>query len=222
MSNSSIVAAPSASEALNPSDTFVGPRLQGSNRSAGKGRRRRAVAEQRRAEQEIWSHLVRNGEEDLYVAPPTPPISRRQLRRAARRSPLEDWEDIEDDHLDMALALSLSLSEPPHRNDEFTVNSTQHLDLSYESLVMLENVKCTAPAVLVRSLSGHIFNKNSPISTSPSVDELCTICQVEYKEGDSCMMLPCVHTFHDVCGSEWFMNHSKLCPVCKHDITEQV
>lgn len=227
MSNSTIATAPSASEALNPSDPFVGPRLQGSNRSAGKGRRRRAVAEQRRAEQELWSHLVRNGEEDIYVAPPTPPISRRRLRRAARRSPLEDWEDIDDDHLDMALALSLSLLEPPLRNDEFTVNSTnspehQHLDMSYENLVMLENVKCTAPAALVRSLSGHIFNENGPVSTSPSVDELCTICQVEYKGGDSCMMLPCLHTFHDVCGSEWFMNLSKLCPVCKHDITEQV
>lgn len=121
-------------------------------------------------------------------------------------------------------AISLSLAEPPHRNNEFPVNSTtppelQHLDLSYESLVMLENVKCTAPAVLVRSLSGHIFKKNSSISLS--VDEICTICQVDYGEGDSCMMLPCAHTVHDVCGLEWFMNHSKLCPVCKHDITEQ-
>lgn len=225
MSNSTIVSAPSAPK---PSDTLVGPRLQGSNRSSGKGRRRRAVAEQRRAEQEFWSNLVRNSEEEIYVAPPTPPISRRQLRRAAHRSSLNNWEHIEDDNLDMALALSLSLSEPTHRNDEFTFNSTassehQHLDMSYESLVMLENVKCTAPAMLVSSLSGHIFNKDSSVSTSPpSVDELCTVCQVEFEEGDSCMMLLCMHTFHDVCGSEWFMNHSKLCPVCKHDITEQV
>eukprot|EP00250_Pteridium_aquilinum_P013952 c21680_g1_i3 orf=165-611(+) len=146
MSNSSIVAAPSVSEALNPSEICVGPpvRLQRSNRSAGKGRRRRAVAEQRRAEQDLWSHLVHNSEEDIYVASPTPPVSRRQLRRAARRSSREEWEDA-DDHLDVALALSLSLLETPNhvnRSGEATVNFTtlhgrQHLDMSYEALYHL-------------------------------------------------------------------------------------
>eukprot|EP00250_Pteridium_aquilinum_P007024 c16823_g1_i1 orf=235-918(-) len=226
MSNSAILTASPASSNTDPSeDSRVLPpvRTQRADRSAGKGRRRRAIAEQRRAEQQHWSHSLHDTEEDVYVAPPRPPLSRRQLRRATRRTSHDDWEvsfldDENDDNLDVALALSLSISEPGDVVQ--AVNLTRPLDMSYESLVMLENVKCTAPPALVNCLTGHVFNKEANSLSIDCLEELCTICQVEYKDKDSYMLLPCLHTFHDICGSEWFLNHSKLCPVCKHDVTD--
>lgn len=228
MSNSAVITGPPATSTRNPSEECVAPstRSQRGDRSAGKGRRRRAIAEQRRVEQQSWNHFLHEREEEVYVAPPRPPVSRRQLRRASRRSSHEDWEasllDEDDDNIDIALALSLSLSEPGHGAQAVNLASpfgSRPLDMSYESLVMLENVKCTAPPTLVNSLTGHVFNKEA---STECVEELCTICQVEYKDDDLYMLLPCLHTFHDICGSEWFLNHSKLCPVCKHDVTEKV
>lgn len=225
MSNSAVLTAPSASSTGNTSEDFDAPptRSHRGDRSAGKGRRRRAIAEQRRAEQQNWSHFLHETEDEVYVAPPRPPVSRRQLRRASRRSSHQDWDvsflDEDDDDTDIALALSLSLLGAAE--DVHPVGS-RPLDMSYESLVMLENVKCTAPPTVVNCLTGHIFGKEVKCLSTGCVEELCTICQIEYKDDDLYMLLPCLHTFHDTCGSEWFLNHSKLCPVCKHDITEEV
>lgn len=49
---------------------------------------------------------------------------------------------------------------------------------------------------------------------------VCVICQIEYEEGEVQMKLPCLHKFHQACGAEWLLNYSKICPVCKHDVTE--
>ncbi|MCO5596783.1 hypothetical protein L7F22_050853 [Adiantum nelumboides] len=231
MSNSAVLTARPASPTGSPSeDACVVPpgRPQRAERSVGKGRRRRAAAEQRRAEQQHWTTFSHERDEEIYVAPPRAPVSRRQLRRSTRRL-RGDWEvsfhDEEEDTLEIALALSLSLSGPTDGDQVTNVLyplESQPLDMSYESLVMLENVKCTAPLTSVSRMSGHVFNKNGNNLPSACIEELCTICQVEYKDKDSYMLLPCLHTFHDVCGSEWFLNHSKLCPVCKHDVTEEV
>lgn len=77
------------------------------------GRRRRAIAEQRRAEQQNWDHFLHERDEEVYVAPPRPPVSRRQLRRASRRLAQEDWEpgmlEEDEDNIDMALGIAINL-----------------------------------------------------------------------------------------------------------------
>lgn len=225
---SSLVATRDSTEELCASP---GIRPHRSDRSAGKGRRRRAAAEQRRTDLEHWDRRTHDSEEEIYVAPR--PISRRQSRRAARHlareeldCPLFDGYGEETD-LDVALAISLSLSDSGHNvngiNPSINVaRSTEGLlDMSYENLVLLENVKCTASPALVSTLMGYNFDKIKHTSSSENVDELCAICQNEFEIGDSLMLLPCMHNLHDVCGSEWLLNHSKLCPVCKHDVTEK-
>ncbi|KAI5059177.1 hypothetical protein GOP47_0025496 [Adiantum capillus-veneris] len=230
MSNSAVLTAHPASSARNPTeDACVVPpaRSQRTERSAGKGRRRRAAAEQRRAEQQHWSNFSHERDDEIYVAPPRAPVSRRQMRRSTRRM-RGDWEvsfhDEDDDNLEIALALSLSLSEPVNGDQAENLlypREDRPLDMSYESLVMLEDVKCTAPPAFVSRMTGHVFNKSSNNMPTDCMEELCTICQGEYKDKESYMLLPCLHTFHDICGSKWFLNHSKLCPVCKHDVTQE-
>jgi hypothetical protein len=47
----------------------------------------------------------------------------------------------------------------------------------------------------------------------------CSICLVEYSNGDSLILLPCFHQFHSDCGFQWFeTGGSALCPVCKMDV----
>lgn len=47
---------------------------------------------------------------------------------------------------------------------------------------------------------------------------MCPICLGELVEGDSAVVLPCSHTFHENCGSEWLLQYSKCCPVCKQEV----
>lgn len=51
----------------------------------------------------------------------------------------------------------------------------------------------------------------------------CTICQIEYEEGDELHMLPaCSHTFHAACVGEWLFKKSATCPLCLRDVREDL
>lgn len=178
-------------------------------RKAAKGRRRRAAAEQRRIEQQRWGKYLGEDDEDFSLVQPSPPVSagvaRRRRRRNERHSSLpvgEDFLELDDPDLALSLALSLSISEGN--------------DLSYESLVQLENVSCVASASAVAALPMCVFVKEE-INLNADV---CVICQSEYDHGDSQVRLPCLHSFHHACGSEWLLKYSRLCPVCKHEVAD--
>ncbi|XP_024394056.1 uncharacterized protein [Physcomitrium patens] len=162
-------------------------------RKAGKGRRRRQAAEQRRIEQQRWGQYVEDEDEDFSVVVPSPSNLRRRARRSLRRNSARD--DLEeylnglanDDHitgvdgdqdLDLALALSFSLAEQ---------TSTTHVAQ---------------------------FGRSNPSSIADMSYE------GEYEHGDLQVNLPCHHGFHQACGAEWLLSYSKLCPVCKYDVTE--
>lgn len=193
------------------------------DRKAAKGRRRRAAAEQRRIEQQRWGkYLDEDDEEEFAVVAPIPPGSRRRARRRNDRNVSVIEEDEPDPDLALALALALSLSSvaEDHSAPALQIDSSLQIptlhDLSYESLVQLENVACVAPASVVGALPVCAF----VAASHASVSEVCVICQGDYEHGDLQVKLPCVHDFHQGCGSEWLLKYSKLCPVCKHDVTD--
>lgn len=177
-------------------------------RKAAKGRRRRAAAEQRRIEQQRWGkYLGEDDEDDFSLVQPSPPVSagvaRRRRRRNERHSlPAEEDLLLELDDPDLALSLALSLS------------ISEGNDMSYESLVQLENVSCVASAATVAALPMCVF------VTEELNADVCVICQSEYDHGDSQVRLPCLHNFHHACGSEWLLKYSRLCPVCKHEVVD--
>lgn len=189
-------------------------------RKSAKGRRRRAAADQRRLEQQRWGKYLEEEEEEYTIVAPIPPGSRRRARRRNDRGNLhfryEDEDELDPD-LALSLALALSLSSSTGDNSETLANlhsATLDPDMTYESLVQLENVTCVASAAVVASLP--------MCSADGKVSEVCVICQGEYAHGDSLLKLPCSHDFHQGCGSEWLRKYSKLCPVCKHDVTKGV
>ena len=94
------------------------------------------------------------------------------------------------------VAISLSLSEST--NSDVNFSRVSNLDMSYEvrsrysydhsmaivvrfpdcnpdqmfqNLVLLENVKCTAPPSLVRSLSGYVFKKGDHHASTEAMEE---------------------------------------------------
>jgi len=86
------------------------------------------------------------------------------------------------------------------------------IDMSYESLVQLEDVTCglsheiierLIPQVAVTSLMG-----------APS----CSICLSDLELGDSMAVVPsCLHRFHFSCLEQW-LTRKKSCPICKEEI----
>jgi hypothetical protein len=65
------------------------------------------------------------------------------------------------------------------------------------------------------------FNMNKEYSKQKDDGEIefptCSICLIEEKEGEECILVPCGHIFHDKCVSKWFEVNCK-CPLCRYDI----
>lgn len=51
-------------------------------------------------------------------------------------------------------------------------------------------------------------------STGPTSNNFCSICIVDYKNGDKLRCLPCFHRFHQKCIDEWLIIKN-ACPLCK-------
>jgi len=59
------------------------------------------------------------------------------------------------------------------------------------------------------------------IEVSSDMQELCTVCQDVYKEGDRSLKLPCNHMYHKDCIVPWLESHN-TCPTCRYILpTEQ-
>lgn len=77
-------------------------------------------------------------------------------------------------------------------------------------------IVCLVPAICASDTRPLVESTN----VAHSFHRVCAICQCDYEDADLLIKLPCTHKFHHGCGSEWLLNYSKLCPVCKHDVTE--
>ncbi|CAG9463962.1 unnamed protein product [Pedinophyceae sp. YPF-701] len=115
---------------------------------------------------------------------------------------LDRYEDMQ-----MQMAMQMSLAENPDAS----------LDLSYESLVDLEDVKRTATPEQVSKMKRHVYKAKTGQAAATGK---CLICQSEYEDRDAQIELPCGHRFHSDCGSQWLSEYSRNCPVCKADAAE--
>jgi hypothetical protein len=206
-----------------------GGRNARAEKKAGRGRRRRAAGEQRRNEHQRWGQYLDDDDEDFSLVDPSLPGSR---RRNSDRHELEQYLDrLANDVVDpdVALALSISIAERNSASQVEGLPASVIAGMTYESLAQLEDVRCAASAGVVTALPVCSFLKEEEAGVSDACSlenehaedsRMCVICQGEYDDGDVQVRLPCLHMFHQVCGSEWLLNYSKLCPICKHDVTE--
>ena len=56
---------------------------------------------------------------------------------------------------------------------------------------------------------------------SALTEDKCPICLQKYKSADIIKEFPCKHIFHKTCIFKW-LKTSNVCPLCKHDITEEI
>jgi len=111
------------------------------------------------------------------------------------------------EEMQMAMAMSLSLQDQGGGSE-----GADGDPLSYENLVDLEDVRVTVPPAVVKNFPVTHYNSSAAHNDA---DAKCAICQVEYAEGEELMKLPCQHSFHSECASEWLTSYSKNCPMCK-------
>ena len=52
-------------------------------------------------------------------------------------------------------------------------------------------------------------------------DNTCSICLMEYEQGDDLRYLPCQHHFHVACIDQW-LEQNGTCPLCRKKVTEEV
>ena len=55
--------------------------------------------------------------------------------------------------------------------------------------------------------------------TSKRSDDICVICQDDFKEDNKRAKLFCGHKFHTCCIKEW-MNHKMTCPLCNMELKQ--
>jgi len=51
----------------------------------------------------------------------------------------------------------------------------------------------------------------------PEDEEQCSICLMEFQNGENIRTLPCIHNFHKDCIDQW-LKRQKYCPLCKGEI----
>ncbi|MCO5553133.1 hypothetical protein L7F22_006654 [Adiantum nelumboides] len=92
--------------------------------------------------------------------------------------------------------------------------------MSYEDLLALEesigNV-CTGleKDTISSCLRSKKYSVNDDLISTPEIGELkCSICQVDFEEGNELGTLKCGHNHHFPCIEEWLLRKNQ-CPICK-------
>jgi hypothetical protein len=71
------------------------------------------------------------------------------------------------------------------------------------------------------TISNEDLNAIDSLESTPPPE--CSICLMEFAEGDTCRILPhpCNHIFHSGCIDEW-LKQALCCPMCKRNIREMI
>ncbi|KAJ0971021.1 hypothetical protein J5N97_018980 [Dioscorea zingiberensis] len=92
-------------------------------------------------------------------------------------------------------------------------------ELSYEELIALGDIVGTVNKGLsddkIASLPSICYKSHD---TKDGSSDLCVICQVNFEDGGSYVLLPCKHLYHRECISTWLQTN-KGCPICNTEIS---
>jgi hypothetical protein len=129
----------------------------------------------------------------------------------------------EEAQLALAVALSLSLCDggaaapgAPAAPSPAPARRATDVDLSYEALVQLEDVRPVAPPAEVDALPSVAYD-----AAAHGDGARCAICQEAYAPADApLLLLPCAHLMHARCGRTYLLRWSKRCPelACRRSV----
>ncbi len=94
----------------------------------------------------------------------------------------------------------------------------------YNLLTFLQNVvNSVNPQMedVVVTTDEKSLDKIKTLKISKDMNEKCTICMDEMKEGEEYYNLTCKHIFHIDCIKEYLLNYNHQCPLCKEEIGEK-
>jgi Ring finger domain len=74
-----------------------------------------------------------------------------------------------------------------------------------------------APEHIVSQLPVIAVSEDELVGHANNDDVSCAICMDDYCRGDHRKLLPCLHSFHNVCLDQWLAINGS-CPICKHRI----
>lgn len=117
---------------------------------------------------------------------------------------------------DMLAALELAQFEAQRSGLTHPENylDDDELDTSYEALLALgERIGDAKPKGLPREVINSLPAKRYKYRKGMSSEETtCTVCLVDYDDGDLLRGTPCAHWFHEECISKWLKDH-RNCPM---------
>ena len=69
----------------------------------------------------------------------------------------------------------------------------------------------------LRRSKANMFEITAAVFTSAVCNDLCSICLVQFEEGEEICTLPCRHGYHEVCLKTWLLWGCR-CPQCRQFI----
>lgn len=95
-------------------------------------------------------------------------------------------------------------------------DSIEQTTLSSEHLKLFPVESFQSPGTLE---SDPMYSQNLPTAEQvPLSVEGCSICLVDFEDGDELRKLPCGHRFHRACIDRWLLKSSTTCPIDKSDL----
>lgn len=94
----------------------------------------------------------------------------------------------------------------------------------YNLLTFLQNVvNSVNPQMddVVVTTDEKSLDKIKTLKITKEMNERCTICMDDMKEGEEYYNLTCKHIFHIDCIKEYLLNYNHMCPLCKEDIGDK-
>jgi hypothetical protein len=91
---------------------------------------------------------------------------------------------------------------------------------NYEELLNLENVPVTTPRDILKALRCMKYSDIIPLLLKKKMNIIhrCAICLDNFKNDNYVIFLGCGHYFDKECISNWLLNNSKVCPICKKEV----
>lgn len=136
---------------------------------------------------------------------------------------LQDAEDREATAQMMALAGLHEFEGDDEDESNDSQDAWQDVDpdnMSYEELIALGEAVGTHSRGLTQDVIAAIpYSKYvADNGATPSINDPCVICRLDYEDGDFLSTLPCKHQYHADCIKNW-LQINKICPVCSAEVT---
>ena len=137
--------------------------------------------------------------------------------------------NLEDSNLDNSNDLDINFENSRDREDALNYILSMMVDLPNQQYPNVDNMTYEELLELEEKM-GKVSNgltdeeikklKHEKFLKYKYLEEKCIVCQYDFKEMETIVVLPCKHCFHFPCIKPWITNQHH-CPLCKTNIREE-